>query len=383
MVKRRANGEGSLTYRKSRARWEGRCLVLDENGVKHYKTVSAKTKAEASDKLRKLVMESKERKYSFEKCDTLKNYAEHWRNLMTRRYEMHPDDPDNYKPRTIEEYMRNLKRVFLPVLGSKPINKISKKDVRLALQNFNDATGHTRTCQIGRSALSAMMKLAISEEKLSENPAIGIPVPKYKRAEKEIWTDEELQRFINVAKNSKLYPLYLLLVCCGLRRGEALGLRKCDCDLDKTVIHVRQQVVAVNNKPTITTLKTEASYRDISIDKDASAILRKWIEEDTSTCELMFHTKNGMPIAPRNFARSYKKLVQKAGIKYLSPHSLRHRFCTDMCMSGVDQKTNQALMGHSDPSVILKVYAHATESSMVNAIEKLNGRRKLNLIVDY
>lgn len=384
MVKRRSNNEGSLTYRKSRKRWEGRYLVVDNNRVKHYKTITAKIKADATERLRKAIIAAENKKFNFQKCDTLNDCAEHWCELMTKRCKMHPDDPGNYKLRTIEEYMRDLHRVLLPVLGRKPINKIDKKDVKLALQQFNDDTGHTRTCQISRNALSAVMKLAIEEEKISENPAIGISVPNYKRQEKEIWTDEELKRFIATAVHDRLYPMFLLMVVCGLRRGEVLGLRKCDCDLDKDVIRVRQQVVTINNKPTITTLKTEASYRDIPISNEVvSAILRKWIEEDAVDCELMFHTKNSTPIAPRNFARSYKKLVQKAGIKYLSPHSLRHSFCTDLCMSGADQKTNQALMGYSDPSVILKVYAHATKSSMANAIKKLNGRRNLNLGVDH
>ncbi len=383
MVKRRANGEGNLYYRESRKRWEFRVQVTDDKGIKHYKTVTSKTQSVVIEKAEQLKLEAKNKKYSFQKCDTLNDYAEYWCKLMTKRYEMRPDDPGNYKPRTIEEYMRDLRRVLLPVLGRKPINKIDKKDVKLALQRFNDDTGHTRTCQISRNALSAVMKLAIEEEKISENPAIGISVPRYKRQEKEIWTDEELRCFLATAENDRLYPMFLLLVVCGLRRGEVLGLRKRDCDFSNNVIQVRQQVVPNNNKPTITTLKTEASYRDIPISKDVSVILKKWIEEDVTDCELVFHTKNGTPIAPRNFARSYKKLVQKAGIKYLSPHSLRHSFCTDMCMSGVNQKTNQALMGHSDPTVIQKVYEHATKASMVNAIRSVNELRELKLGISY
>ena len=383
MSKRRSSGTGSLVYRASTKRWEGRYSVYDELGVKHIKTVTAKTKKEADEKLMKCIVEAKDKAFSFRKCETLKDYANYWESLMIKCQEMYPDDPTNYKLHTIETYMYALRRVLLPELGNQRINQITKRDIRLSIQRVNNRFGNTRQCQISRDAISAVMKLAIEEEKISDNPALGVILPKYTRKEKEIWSDQELKTSIQATKDEKLRPLYLLIVTCGLRRGEALGLRKSDCDFKNNFIHIRQQVVIINNKPMITTPKTSSSIRDIPITKSLSCLLQKFINEDTSNCELVFHTTSNAPISPRNFERTYKAVVKKANIRYLPPHSLRHSFCTDLCHSGVDLKTNQVLMGHSDPNVTMKVYQHVSQQNKIDASRLIAELRGSKLGISY
>lgn len=227
------------------------------------------------------------------------------------------------------------------------------------------------------------MKLAMDEEKISANPAVGIAVPRYTKKEKEIWSTEELKLFIQAAKDDRLYLMFMLIVECGLRRGEALGLRKSDCNFNENYISIRQQVVVVKNKPVITTPKTQSSIRDIPITENLSKLLQQYIADDKSDCDLLFHTKNNTPIAPRNFERSYKAVVERAGIKYLSPHSLRHSFCTDLCRSGVDMKTNQVLMGHADPAVTMRVYQHVNLQQKVDASRRVSDFRSFNLGIVY
>lgn len=382
-MKRRANGEGSLFFRKSTGKWEGRYSVFDERGVKHTKTITGKNKSEVAEKLRKASVVSEGQTYNFQTCDTLENYASYWESLMIKRQKMHPDDPTNYKPKTIETYMQALRRVLLPELGKRRINRITSRDIKQTIQRVNNEFGNTRQCQISRDAISAVMKLAIDEEKISTNPATGVIVPRYTKKEKEIWSTEELKLFIQAAQDDRLYLMFMLIVECGLRRGEALGLRKADCNFNENYISVKQQVVVVKNKPVITTPKTQSSIRDIPITEKLSELLQQFIAEDGSDCDLLFHTKNNTPIAPRNFERSYKAVVDKAGIKYLSPHSLRHSFCTDLCRSGVDMKTNQVLMGHADPAVTMKVYQHVNLQQKINATRKISDFRSFNLGIAY
>lgn len=119
-MKRRANGEGSLFFRKNTGKWEGRYSVFDERGIKHIKTVTGKSKSEVAEKLRKASVASEGQVYNFSQaCDTLEDYANYWENLMTKRHTMHPDDPTSYKLKTIETYMQALRRVLLPWLGKR------------------------------------------------------------------------------------------------------------------------------------------------------------------------------------------------------------------------------------------------------------------------
>lgn len=383
MSKRRSSGTGSVTYRASTKRWEGRYPVYDEFGRRRIKTISGKIKREVEDRLMRCIVESRGKTFNLQKCETLENYSRYWENLMVRRQEMRPDDPSNYKLRTIETYMYALRKVLYPELGKMRINKITRKDIKLAIQKMNNRFSNTRQCQIGRDAISAVMKLAIEEEKIAENPAIGVVLPKYTRKEKEIWDSDELKLFLKATEGDKLQSLYLLIANCGLRRGEALGLRKTDCDFENLFIHIGQQVVLVHNKPTITAPKTRTSVRDVPITESLSRILQKMISKDNSGCELVFHTANGTPISPRNFERSYRKVVERAGIRYLSPHSLRHSFCTDLCHSGVDLKTNQVLMGHSDPSVTMRVYQHVEQQHKIDAAKRLIELRSRKLGINY
>ncbi len=383
MTKRRSNGDGSLTYRKNTRRWEGRYAIYDELGVKHVKTVSARTKAEAAEKLRQGIVAAKGKVHNLQKSETLEAYHQYWNVMMKKKCKLCPNDPTNYKLHTIETYSRAMEKVILPRLGKMKISKITKRDIRLAIQDANNKTGKTRQCQIGRDAISAVMKLAIEEEKITDNPALGVPLPKYITEEKEIWSADELGQFLQSIRVNRFYLLFLLIAECGLRRGEALGLRKQDCDLKNNIIMVRQQVISLDNRPVITSPKTQASIRDIPISDSLAKLLREHIAKDASACDLLHHTSNNTPISPRNIQRAYKQAVKQAKVRYLSLHSMRHSFCTDLCYSGVDMKTNQVLMGHSDPTVTMKVYQHVSQQHKVEASEKLKHFRMSRLGIAY
>ena len=86
---------------------------------------------------------------------------------------------------------------------------------------------------------------------------------------------EQLAAFLQEAKNSGVYELYYLDLATGLRRGELLGLKWEDIDLDQGVIRVRRQVARINGKVQEMPLKTKNSYRSIAISQDAVQMLRE------------------------------------------------------------------------------------------------------------
>jgi len=161
----------------------------------------------------------------------------------------------------------------------------------------------------------------------------------------------------------------MLLAHYGMRRGEALGLRARDIELrngktdkdgneDWGEIRIRQQVVVVHNRPTITTPKTKNSKRELPLDKQMHDLLKPYVERQKDRDGLLFHTSNNTPIAPRNLERDYYKMIKAANLKHIPLHSLRHMACTTFIEAGASVKTIQSILGHKDLNTTLKIYAH-------------------------
>jgi integrase len=99
-----------------------------------------------------------------------------------------------------------------------------------------------------RNTLSAALREALKLEYLTLNVASLVDEPNYTPTEKTVWRHEQVSQFLRSAKSHRYYPLFLLLLCYGLRRGEALGLRWQDVDFDNDTIAIRQQIQSVDGK---------------------------------------------------------------------------------------------------------------------------------------
>src|SRR6185312_3303560 len=170
-----------------------------------------------------------------------------------------------------------------------------------------------RNVHILRQILSAAMSRAQREELVSRNVARLVELPAWEPAEVVPWTPDEAVAFLQAAADDPLYPAFVLLMLYGMRRGEVLGLRWADVDLDAGRLAIRQQLQRVHGELRTGPVKTRAGSRDLPIPglartallarqaqqtDDREAFGRAW--QDTG---LVFTTRSGLPVEPRNLLR--------------------------------------------------------------------------------
>lgn len=163
-----------------------------------------------------------------------------------------------------------------------------------------------------------------------------------------------------------------LMFDLGLRRGELLGL-KWDCvNLEEKFVFINEQITKSpsGGKPKQKSVKAK-SFRTLPISDEMVQMLKQLEHRG----EWVFGTKNGTPLNPRNWSRSFERWCENAGIEY-SSHDLRHTFATDMINSGVDYKMVQAFTGHATTRMLLDNYAHKVSEGQRQALQK----RKLKVI---
>ena len=184
----------------------------------------------------------------------------------------------------------------------------------------------------------------------------------------ETWSDEEARRFLRVAGESTYGPIWIVALTKGLRKGELLGLRWQDLELDRGLLRVRQTVGTLHGQIEFKGTKRPKSRREMELRAWVVAALRAhkirqterrlelgplWTDHD-----LVFTNAHGGPIDPNNVDRDYERLVKKAGVKRIRIHDLRHSYATLALSTGEHVKVVSETLGHEDVATTLRTYAH-------------------------
>lgn len=226
-------------------------------------------------------------------------------------------------------------------------------------------------------------------ELIDRNPAARAHAPAAVRPETPTWTGEELGRFLSGVEGDPLYALWVLLATTGVRRGEALGLRWSDVDLDRGTISVSQTVTTVGHRVVISPPKTDRSRRRLVLDPDTVRVLaehRRAQDRDRAllsttpsttvqTTGLVFSEPDGGPIHPDSVTRRFKTLGRQSGLPELrGPHDLRHTWASLALAAGVHPKVVSDRLGHSTIAITIDTYSHAIPSLDADAAATVAGQ---------
>ncbi len=150
-----------------------------------------------------------------------------------------------------------------------------------------------------------------------------------------------------------------------MRRGELLGLKWEDVDLAAGAIHIRRQVARINGEIVEAPLKTQNSYRTLSIGADAVGILMRQKEKNRS--KYVFPSPTGGPMSPDSVLHMLHRVLKRAGLPKVRFHDLCHTFATLALQNGVDVKTVSGMLGHFSAGFTLDTYAHVTTQAQRQA----------------
>lgn len=199
--------------------------------------------------------------------------------------------------------------------------------------------------------------------------------------EMRTWTAEQLRAFLEHIAEERLYAAFLLAATTGLRRGEVLGLRWADVDLEAARISVRQSLVLVAYEPKFSEPKTNRSRRSVALDGRTVATLRSWRKQQLEErmllgvgyddSELVFTRDDGRFVHPDRFSQLFDKYVAVSELPRIRLHDLRHTHATLALAAGVHPKVVSERLGHSTVAFTLDVYSHAVPALQEEAAERI------------
>ena len=298
-----------------------------------------RTKKEASAALAELVSSVNRGAYVPKSRQTLSGYVEEWLAAIA----------PTVRPSTHYSYARNLRLHVLPYLGSTPLAAVDAGALnglyaRLLADGRRDHEGgglSARSVRYVHTIAHRAFKDAVRWGRLVRNPAEAADPPRATSSgspEMVTWTAAQLRTFLDGVRDDRLGAAYVLLATTGMRRGEALGLRWTDLDLDSGRAAVRQTVIAVNHVPTLGTPKTAKGRRTISLDAAPVAALREHRKRQAAERLLMgtgwadrglvFCRVDGGLLHPERFSRSFGDRVRQLGLQKVRLHDLRHGWAT-------------------------------------------------------
>ncbi|MBV8931155.1 MAG: site-specific integrase [Kutzneria sp.] len=192
----------------------------------------------------------------------------------------------------------------------------------------------------------------------------------------------EATKFLAVAQRHRLAALWGVGLALGLRRGEALGLAWENVDLTAGRIKISQALYRIQGELVLEDVKTEGSAATIPLPRPLVELLKhhrkKQLEDrfragtDWQTSGLVFTTKLGAPIDPRNVNRMFAALCTKAGVRSIRVHDMRHSCATLLFALGVDAATVQRILRHSSITVTTSIYMEVIETVQREAVSRMD-----------
>ncbi|MFI6022330.1 tyrosine-type recombinase/integrase [Streptomyces sp. NPDC051287] len=375
--KRNPNGAGSIWQRKD-GRYEARVYVPQPDGTRKRKTVYGATWEECDTKRQELVRRDRQGIPTPTRSAKLSEWLPYWL--------AHYVEPRR-KLSTYDKYETHVRLYLVPLLGTKRLESLSVADVRrfiTRMQNAHTAATAKEAHRVLRTALTA----AVREELITRNVASLVEPPRVKQREIRPWTLEETLAFLEAARSDPLYAAFVLAVAMGLRRGELVGLRWSDVDLDNRVLHVRQQTQRRRGTLYDDDPKSRRS-RVVPMPalciaplrwhrlRQREAFTRTGVEWSQSG--YVFATRNGRPVEPRNVYRSFTRVAADAGLRVVRLHDARHGTATLLTAAGVAPRVIMEILGHSQISITMDVYTHVvhdTQREAISHMDRLLKRRR-------
>ncbi|WP_432019023.1 tyrosine-type recombinase/integrase [Streptomyces sp. 1222.5] len=280
---------------------------------------------------------------------------------------------------TYDKYETHVRLYLVPLLGTKRLESLSVADVRrfiTRVQNAHTAATAKEAHRVLRTALTA----AVRDELITRNVASLVEPPRVKQREIRPWTLEETLSFLEAARRDPLYAAFVLAVAMGLRRGELVGLRWSDVDLDNRVLHIRQQTQRRRGTLYDDDPKSRRS-RVVPMPALCLAPLRwhrlrqreafartgvAWSESG-----YVFATRNGRPVEPRNVYRSFTRVAADGGLRVVRLHDARHGCATLLTAAGVAPRIIMEILGHSQISITMDVRTHVVHDTQREAISHM------------
>ena len=302
----------------------------------------------------------------------------------------------NLRNTTYEEALKLRGRIF-KAIGHLRMDKLTTRQIQafvssLSKEGANLITGKAlspKTVRHYLNFISDVFNYGIKMGVVSNNPCRNVSVPKIEHKEKQIYTVEEVNKFLTLLADEPLkYRVFFnLAVYSGFRRGELLGLEWKDVDFENNIISVRRTSCYTKNKGIYTdTTKTRRSQRTMKFPQEIMNLMKQLREEQDDEAlkmgdhwvdtDRLFTKDNGEPQHPNTTYTWLKRFCKKNELPFYGIHSYRHLFASCLVNEGVDIVSVSGALGHSVVSTTSNIYCHYLETSRARVSEAISNALK-------
>jgi integrase len=404
-VSKRGNSEGSVY--QSGDGWRGYVWCTRPDGTRYRKYVRGRTYEEAHANWEKLRKQATRGPVASD-VPKLAEFLAYWLAEIVK---------PNLAPLTYARYESFCRLHIIPHLGEKRLHKIEVKDVRQWLNKIADicqccAQGKDaarperkrRCCAAGkccrdvlsvrsrrdaRDTLRAALTCAVDDEVIGRNPVSKVKVVARRapgsRRKPQAWSVDDARWFLESAWHAGevFYAAFVLVLVLGLRKGEVLGLAwdEVQLDGDDPELYVDGQLQRVGRQLLRREVKTETSEAPIPLpelcvtaprirkrqqDADRERAGDGWVETG-----LVFTTRHGTPIEPRNFSRSFDRCIVAARVPRITVHGTRKTCASLLAALDVHPRVAMRILRHSKIAITMEVYTEAPSEATRDALHRL------------
>lgn len=299
------------------------------------------------------------------------------------------------RPSTRANYSQHIERHIKPAVGHLRLADLRSSHIEAMLQAAREQERPIGPATARRifATLRVALNKAVRQGLISVNPCsfVELETEEQHRRSGTVWLPEQVGAFLDAVSTHRLGVLFEVLVKAGLRRGEVIGLRWADLDLQEAVLEVAQSVVQVGGALHIGAPKTRKSIRRVPLDADTVKALRAhkrrqleerlvagsgWVETDR-----VFTKPDGSGLVPEYVSRTFRGLALKHGLPPIRLHDLRHTSASLALAAGVPMRVVSERLGHSTIGITQNLYTHVFDELSRDAADKIAGvipRRSAN-----
>jgi len=380
-VSRRTRGEGGVhayaTKQGTRYAITYRVADPERGGTKQKRLGGFTSKRAALARLREVVSQVERGDYLADSTLTLREFGDDWLVRQSTRL----------RASTLAHYRAKLRHHVYPTLGALPLQQVTARHLdslyaRLLTDGRNDgqplSAGSVRHVHV---AIGALLSDAERQGLIRRSPhrAATIPTSRGAADRAVTWEPEQVTAFLTATADDRRGVLWRFLLATGTRRGEALGLRWADLDLDSGRCTITRSLLDVEHGvPVYVQPKTASGVRTIALDPGTIAALRTLRAEQAkerllfgagyADGDLVFCREDGAPYHPDRISKFFQERVAKVpGLPTVRLHDLRHTHATLGLRAGIQPHVMQRRLGHSHVSITLSLYAHASVADDTDA----------------
>ena len=308
------------------------------------------------------------------------------------------------KPNTLTNYTFVKNIMAKEEFGKRKIAEIKTSDAKLFLIKLQQDGRGSSTVKTIRGVLRLAFQMAVDDDILTKNP-FGFQLVRViinTEHTRQAVTKEQMNKFLKFVKDDnvyyKYYEVFYILFHTGLRISEFCGLTIKDIDMKNRIINIDHQLQRTSHMEYIVeSTKTNAGTRKIPMTEDVYQMFQSILENRPKDLpEIMiggyvgflFRDKKGMPEVAMHWEHRFNHAVKryneifKVQMPNITPHVCRHTYCSNQARAGMNPKTLQYLMGHSDIGVTMNTYTHLglddAKNEMVRMEELEQARKEID-----